>query len=337
MSRFDGSVLRIGILGTAKITPRAVVEAARHVEGVEVVAIASRDPARAERFAAEHDIPHVAQSYSDLLAYPEVDAVYNPLPNGLHGRWSIAALESGKHVLCEKPFAANADEAAAVAALAARKRLVCMEAFPYRYHPMLERILTIIRNDLGSIEHLEAWIYFPLLSAKNIRWDFSLAGGTCMDIGCYPIHLLRSMMGSEPRVLCATARCRFPDVDRWVRAEMEFPNGARGLITASMYSARIFGRGARVVGDRGELRIFNPYTPHLYNRVTVLRRDQRALEHFTHKEEFSSYVFQLRAFCGAALRGEPTPTTAVDAVANMRVIDAVYRAAGLEVRVPYSA
>src|SRR5262245_13322430 len=126
--------LRLGILGAARIAPIALIQPAREVEEVVVEAVAARDPARAARFAARHAITRVHADYRALLADPEIDAVYNPLPNGLHGEWTIAALDAGKHVLCEKPFTANAEEAEQVAAVARRSGLVTMEAFHYRYH-----------------------------------------------------------------------------------------------------------------------------------------------------------------------------------------------------------
>src|SRR3954453_3465142 len=130
--------LRIGILGAARIAPAALIKPARRVDEVEVAAVAARDRVKAERFASKHGIPTVHDSYESLLDDPTIDAIYNPLPNGLHGRWTIAALEAGKHVLCEKPFTANADEAEQVAEVEAATGLVAMEAFHYRYHPLAQ-------------------------------------------------------------------------------------------------------------------------------------------------------------------------------------------------------
>src|SRR5262245_23108684 len=144
--------LRIGVLGAAKIAPPAIVRPARAVNDVDVVAIAARDRDRALAFATKHHILKVHDSYSSLVDDPDIDAVYNPLPNGLHGRWTIAALEAGKHVLCEKPFTANADEAEHVAAVGRGTDLVLMEAFHYRYHPMTERALEIIGSgEIGAL------------------------------------------------------------------------------------------------------------------------------------------------------------------------------------------
>jgi predicted dehydrogenase len=187
--------LRIGTLGAARITPAALVKPARTVPEVEIVAVAARDHARAEKFARKHGITTIHDSYEALLADPSVQAVYNPLPNGLHGRWTIAALEAGKHVLCEKPFTANADEAEAVAAVAAEHPdLVVMEAFHYRFHPLVPALLDIIAGgELGTVRRIETRMCIPLPVRSDIRYQLDLAGGALMDVGCYAIHQLRTL------------------------------------------------------------------------------------------------------------------------------------------------
>src|SRR5436190_3202456 len=148
--------LRIGILGAARIAPSAILKPARAVDDVEITAVAARDADKARKFAAKHDIPRVVATYDELVADPDIDAIYNPLPNGLHGRWTVRALEAGKHVLCEKPFTANADEAVAVAEVATTSGRVVMEAFHYRYHPLTQRAVEIIRSDeLGPVRSIE--------------------------------------------------------------------------------------------------------------------------------------------------------------------------------------
>ena len=251
--------LRIGVLGAARIAPPAIVRPARAVEGAEVVAVAARDRDKARAFAAKHGIAKVHDDYESLLDDPDIDAVYNPLPNGLHGRWTIAALEAGKHVLCEKPFTANADEAETVAAVAERTGLVVMEAFHYRYHPLAIRMVSVVQSgELGPLRHIEAWMCTPLLSRADIRWQLDLAGGATMDVGCYPIHLVRSLAGAEPTVVSAQARERSAGVDRWLRADMTLPGGATARVTSAMMSARVVALGARVQCEHGEIRVLNP-------------------------------------------------------------------------------
>jgi predicted dehydrogenase len=153
-----------------------MVNPAAEESEAEVLAVAARDLERARRFAARHKIPTPYGSYGRLLADPNVDAVYIAVPNGLHGRWTKAALEAGKHVLCEKPFTANAEEAASVAEAGRRSGLVVMEAFHYRYHALTARMLQLLNSgELGNITKMEAWFCFPLVSANNIRWDYQLA------------------------------------------------------------------------------------------------------------------------------------------------------------------
>ena len=325
--------LRIGVLGAARIVPLALIAPARQISEADISAIAARNPERAREFATKYRIRRVHDSYEALLSDPDVDAVYISLPNGLHGRWTIAALEAGKHVLCEKPFTANAEEAEAVAAVARRMGLVTMEAFHYRYHFLMQRTLAIISSgELGEVQRIEAAFCIPMLDFSNIRWDLSLAGGALMDVGCYVIHLLRTLAGAEPVVVSAKARVLRPDVDRLVQAELAFADGRTGLITASMLSHRIFAANARVIGSNGVLQVSNPIAPQYRHRLTVKTARGRRTEKVNRQP--STYAAQLQAFAGAVLRGEAYPTNVDDAIANMRVIDACYAAAGLSRRAP---
>ena len=327
--------IRIGVLGAARIVPNALIEPARETPGVVVAALAARDPERARRFASRHGIATVHDSYEALIRDPDIDAVYNPLPNGLHGRWTIAALEAGKHVLCEKPYTATADEAEQVAAVARRTGLVTMEAFHYRYHAVAERMLEILASgELGKIRRMEAWFCVPFF-LDDIRWDLSLAGGALMDGGCYAIHLLRTLAGAEPVVQSATAKLRRPGVDRLVQANLAFPDGCSGAITVSLLSRRLVHLRARVAGDAGVMEVRNPYIPHWSNRLDIRTAAGRRRE--TLPKRPTSYAAQLRVFAAAVREGAPFPTTADDAIANMRVIDACYAAAGLPRREPTAA
>ena len=319
--------MRIGILGAAKIAPPAVIKPAREVDGVEVVAVAARDRERARAFASRHGIPTVHESYDALLADADVDAVYNPLPNGLHGPWTLRAIEAGKHVLCEKPFASNAEEAASVRAAAeAAPGLVVVEAFHWRHHPLAARMIEIGQGgELGEVRHVEAAFCFPLFSRTDIRWQLDLAGGALMDAGCYAIHMVRTMAGDEPEVVSAVARLRSPGVDRMARAELRFADGRTGRITASMWSSSVLRLFVRVVGTAATMHVTNPLAPHLFHRLRVGRRRERVPGRTT-------YPHQLTDFRDAVAGVRPPVVTLDDSVANMRVIDDVYRAAGLEPR-----
>ncbi len=324
--------LRIGVLGAARITPSALIKPARDNPEVAVAAVAARDVARARAFATAHGIARVHGDYEALVADPDIDAVYNPLPNGLHGRWTRAALAAGKHVLCEKPFAANAAEARAVADAAAESGRVVMEAFHYRYHPLALRIEEIIASgELGKLVRVEGALCFPLPRFSDIRYDYSLAGGATMDAGCYAVHMVRTFGGSTPEVVSARTKLRDPRVDRAMTAEVRFAAGHTGRITCSMWSSRLLQMSARVAGERGELRVLNPVMPQLLHRLSVRSPDGKRTERFPRR---ASYAYQLDAFAAAVLRGAPVKTTPEDAVENMTVIDAIYRAAGLPLREP---
>jgi len=322
--------LRIGCLGAARIAPAALLKPCASTDGVVCAAVAARDPSRARAFAGKHNIPKVHETYDELLADGEIDAVYNPLPNGLHGLWTMRALAQGKHVLCEKPFTANATEAEQVAAAADASGLVVMEAFHWRYHPMAARMLEIISSgELGDVHRIEAALCFPLPMFKDIRWQLSLAGGALMDAGCYPVHMVRTLAGAEPTVVRATARLRSPGVDRRMEAEFSFDDGRTGGILTSMWSSSLLRLHVRAEGSAGTLRVFNPTTPQMFNRLTVTGSSGR---HHERVRGGPTYNYQLEAFRAAVQEGASTLTPPSDAVANMRVIDAVYRAAGLEPR-----
>ncbi|GAA1278215.1 Gfo/Idh/MocA family oxidoreductase [Saccharothrix xinjiangensis] len=322
--------MRIGVLGAARIVPAALVRPARSTSAVVVSAVAARDAGRAREFADRHGIARVHDDYEALLADPDLDAVYVPLPNGLHGRWTLAALAAGKHVLCEKPFAANAEEAARVAEAARNSGLVVMEAFHYRYHPLAARMAEVV-GELGELRHVDARLAFPLPRFSDIRYSLELAGGALMDAGCYPVNLVRLLGGGEPEVRSARALLKGDGVDRAMRAELKFPGGHTGTVVASMWSRTVLKVTAKVLGANGEMRVVNPFAPQAGHRLAVRLKGQRRVERFDRRP---SYEYQLEAFADAVLHGKPFPTTADDAVATLRVIDDIYRAAGLPVRLP---
>jgi predicted dehydrogenase len=335
MSRASGNeaaVLRIGVLGAASIAPSALIKPAENNAEVVVAAVAARDAARAQEFAAKHGIARVHESYEALIADPDLDAVYNPLPNGLHGRWTRAALAAGKHVLCEKPFTANAAEAREIADLAAESDRVVMEAFHYRYHPLALRVEQIVASgELGKLERVEAALCFPLPKFSDIRYNYSLAGGATMDAGCYAVHMARTFGGSTPEVVSAQAKLRDPQIDRAMTAELLFFGGHTGRVRCSMWSSHLLQISASVVGDRGKLHVLNPILPQAFHRLAVRSADGKRVERFSRR---ASYAYQLDAFANAVLRGETVKTTPEDAVENMTVIDAIYRTAGLPLREP---
>jgi predicted dehydrogenase len=327
--------LRIGILGAAAIAPWAVVTPAAELPGVVVHSVASRDRGRAAAFAAKHDIPRVAHDYDALLRDPDVDAVYIALPNSLHGAWTVRALNAAKHVLCEKPFTSNATEAEYVASVAAASDRVVMEAFHYRYHPLARRAVEVVASgELGEVRRLSASFCYPLPPGRNIRWQRELGGGALMDAGCYAVHFLRSVMAQEPTVRQARAKLGRPGVDRLLRGTLEFPSGAVAEVTTSLWSAHVLSSGLTVQGTRGTLRVVSPLHPQAFHRFVVRTQRSRRVERFPKR---STYGYQLEAFRDAVRTGAPVLTGPADAVRNMTVIDALYRAAGLEPRSPWTS
>ncbi len=307
----------------------ALIRPAREVAGVQVVAVAARDAARAEKFAARHGIPRVHKSYAALLADDSIDAIYNPLPNGLHAEWSIRALEAGKHVLCEKPIAANAAEAAQMAEAAERAGRVLTEAFHWRYHPLAARMREVVQTELGEVRHIEAMLCFPLPLFNDIRYSWELAGGAMMDAGCYTVNMVRWLAGAEPEVVGAQARLARPNVDRYMRAELRLPGGCTARVTAALFSARLLAIKAWAQGSGGEMRVLNPLAPHFYHSLKLVKPGKTTRERI---EGEATYTHQLRAFAEHVHGGKPMSSDARDGIANMRVIDAIYRAAGLPVR-----
>lgn len=323
-------MLRIGILGAARIAPMALTRPAAAVTDVAVTAVAARDSARARKFAGKHGIPRVLDSYDELLTDPDIDAIYNPLPNSLHCEWTIRALRAGKHVLCEKPLASNAAEAERMASAASETGKVLMEAFHWRYHPLATRMRAVLDSgEIGEPRDIDVSFCIPLWIPGDIRYRLDLAGGATMDLGCYAIHILRFLGNGEPSVLQAQARLSSPGVDRYMQASFRLPNGASGRITCSMFSLSVFKMSARVRGSSGEMRVFNLIAPHIFHRLHVRTAQGQRSERVAGK---TTYTHQLEAFREAVVHGAEFPTHPCDSIANMRVIDAVYKAAGLPLR-----
>lgn len=327
--------LRIGVLGAARISELSLIGPAR-TAGHRVVAVAARDRSRAADFARRHGVERVLDSYADLVADPEVEVVYNPLANGLHGPWNRAALEAGKHVLTEKPSASNAPEAAEVRDAAAKSDTVFTEGFHYLFHPVTRRLHALLDSgELGQLRAAEAMVAMPAPPDEDPRWSPTLAGGALMDLGCYGLHALRTLApwaGGAPHLTAARGAPRpgLPAVDAWLDADLEFPNGAWGTARCDMAHPD-WQMSLRVVGTRGEATAVNFVQPHLDDRVLVQTAAGGRTETLGTR---SSYTYQWEAFAAHVRSGAPLPAPldAEDALATMTLIDGCYRAAGFAPR-----
>jgi len=328
--------LRFGILGAARIAPKALTVPAQQVHSAEMVLVAARDRARAEAFAAEHGVAGVADSYQAVIDSPDVDVVYNPLPMHLHAEWTIAALRAGKHVLCEKPFASNAAEAAEMVRVADETGMVLGEAFHHVYHPMFRRIIDLIAaGTIGNVVRAEG--YFNIsIPQPDIRWDYATSGGSLMDLGCYSTIWVRHVLqaspdagaAAEPDVVHAVAEEGPEHIDAQIQAELVFPNEATGRVESSMV-AETPDIPLEVMGTKGSLTAINPLAPQNGNALTI-RTDQG--ETSGQIVGGTTYEHMVRAFCDHVTHGTPFPTKGADSIANMAAIDAMYSAAGLPLR-----
>jgi predicted dehydrogenase len=296
--------------------------------------VAARDRSRAETFAAEHDVERVLDSYADVLADPEVEVVYNPLANGLHGPWNLAALAAGKHLLTEKPSASNTEEAIEVRDAVAKAGTAFMEGFHYLFHPVTRRLHELLDSgELGELRHVETTMLMPAPPDTDVRWSFPLAGGALMDLGCYSLHAQRVLApwaGGAPRLVAARGgeRPGAPGVDEWLDADLEFPGGATGTARCHM-AHHEWQFSYRIVGSLGEATAVNFVQPHLDDRVLVRTATGERTEILGRR---SSYTYQLEAFAAHLRRGTPLRLDADDALATMRLIDDCYQGAGFPPR-----
>ncbi len=319
--------LRIGILGAAGIAPAAVIRPALRRTDVEVRAVASRRAGAAREYADRYGIPVAHDSYESLLADPQVDLVYNALPPSEHADWSIAALRAGKHVLCEKPFAMNAREAQAMVAVARETGLRLIEAFHDRYHPLSARVAEIVGSGrLGTLRTLRAVFAASIpFSDSSIRHVPELGGGALMDLGCYPVHWLRALLGEEPEVTGATATTNPLGADQSIEATLAFPSGAVATVAASMDDGPLV-QTLDVEGDDGRLHVEGLVFPW---RGHTIREETGRVDRSETVAGGETYDHQLAGVVNAITTDAPALTEGEDPIANMRVIDAIYAAAGI--------
>jgi predicted dehydrogenase len=325
--------IRLGLIAASRIADAAVVDPARSVPGVTVAGIAARDRDRAVEAAEAWSIPLVFGSYDEMLESPDIDAVYISTPASLHREWTIAAIEAGKHVLCEKPLAANAEDAARIADATADAGVVVMEAFHWRYHPLVAQMQSIFdAGILGIVERIDARfeVHASNIPPADIRWDLAIGGGAMMDIGCYPASWVRWAIDGEPTVDDSQAVCPVPEIDGSMRAELSWPSGVTGTIVGSMIS-EVPGDNSslEVIGTKATMFVDNPVSPQT-GASLQLRTPDGVID--VPVLPGSTYELQLIAFRDAITFDAPFPTTTIDGVATMALIDACYVAAGLDPR-----
>ena len=319
--------LRFGCLGAARITPNALITPAKAVPGVVVEAVAARSRARAEAYAAQHGIPVVCDDYAALIEAANVDCIYNALPAGLHCEWTVRALEAGKHVLCEKPMASNADEAGRMARAAEASGVRVVEAAHHLHHPALSRLRELLEGGaIGELESLSSVFSASIPNRDDIRFDYSLGGGALMDLGCYPISSLRFLMRAEPEIESAHAEEDPPGIDIDIETKLRF-GALPATIRCSMRAD--FEMFIEARGKAGRIHATMAFVPHHGGRLEIETPEGKKVEKADPKP---TYVFQLRAFEAHVRNGEPSETSAESAIGTMRAIDAIYRAAGLKPR-----
>ncbi|WP_435332580.1 Gfo/Idh/MocA family protein [Haloarchaeobius sp. TZWWS8] len=315
--------MRFGVLSTANIGLKSVLPAIRGSEH-DLVAIASRNGDRASEVAEAYDIPQAYGSYENLLAEASIDAVYIPLPNALHAEWTKRAADEGLHVLCEKPLAVDAAEARELGEYCDDADVTLMEAFMYRFHPRTERAVEVVREELDVVRGASATFQFPLRGRPDdIRLDPDLAGGSLMDVGCYAVSAIRTLLGEPERIYARTLDTRDCGVDTHLAGTLEYRN-ATAQVSCSFDTQTV--QRYRIEAEDGWLEVHDAFNPANPDDVTLeYSVDGRTVtETF---DEVDQYRLQVEHFAECVERGESPRTDADEAEANMRVIDALYESA----------
>jgi predicted dehydrogenase len=319
------SKVRWGILSTAKIGRIQVIPAMQKGKYVEVAAIASRNAEKAHSTADELGIPKVYADYELLLADPDIDAIYNPLPNHLHVPYTIKALQAGKHVLCEKPIGLNAEEAQQLLdATQQYPNFKVMEAFMYRFHPQWIKAKQIVDDGLlGEVKSIQAHFSYFNDDAANIRNQPETGGGALMDIGCYCISFPRYLTGKEPqRVVGLIDFDPQMKTDRLTSGMLDFGNGVQATFTCSTQLEPY--QRVNIFGTKGRLEIEIPVNAVANETARLWLQNNRVIKEIN-TEAVNQYTLQADEFSKAILNNTNVPTPLTDAVSNMKVIDALFK------------
>jgi len=326
----DVTAIRWGILSTANIGRRKVIPGLKKARRSEVVAIASRDAALAREVADELEIPTAHGSYEALLADPQVDAVYIPLPNHMHAEWTIAAARAGKHILCEKPLAMTAADAERMLQVCEAEGVRLMEAFMYRHHPSWVAAREVVASGrLGPLRAVQSWFSYYNDDPANIRNQVEAGGGALFDIGCYAVNLSRMLFDGEPSGVRASIVRDASGTDVLTSAILDFDDGVATFTCSTRVETD---QRVHVYGATGRLSIAIPFNipPDRPTSVFITAGGDPpvapAIEELTF-DTADPYTVEAEQFAAAILDDRPTPTPPDDAVANLRVIERIFAAA----------
>ena len=323
--------VRWGVLGAAGIARIALIPAIHAAHNARLVAVASRNPAQAERDLAGLGVPRFSPSYEDLIDDPEIDAVYIPLPNHMHAEWAMRAADAGKAVLVEKPIGLDEAEARRVLDHCAARKVPVMEGFMYRFHPQHARVLQLIAEGaVGEVREVRAHLSVDLMSdTGNVRFNPAWGGGTLLDMGCYTTEITRMIFGCEP----VSVRAWWDvdpvlGIDLTTAAILDFGEGRIGTMSSS-FAANAQGR-YEVIGTKGTIEVPRGIIPGLTTRLSetiIVVMDTDGLRREETLPATDHYQLMIEAFNDAILSGKPAPRTPAQSLGNMRVLDAIARAA----------
>jgi D-xylose 1-dehydrogenase (NADP+, D-xylono-1,5-lactone-forming) len=316
--------LRWGLLGAARIN-RSIIPALRASPRSELVAVASRDPAKAADYAREWGIPRAFGRYEDMLADGEIDVVYNPLPNSLHAEWTIRAARAGKHVLCEKPLAISVEEVDAIAKAAREAKVVVAEGLMYRHQKLTREVRAMVeRGTLGELRVMRGCFTFPLTREGDVRLDPALGGGCLWDLGVYPISYARMMIGSEPSEAFGWQTLGPTGVDVAFAGQLRFP--ASVVLQCDTGFRAAFRRDVEIVGSEASLFIPNPFKPGPSEPVHLVRGDERQTIDVAGSDAHL-YLGEVEDLADAVRLGRPPAVSLADSRGTVAAIVALLRSA----------
>jgi len=316
--------LRWGLLSTARIN-RALLPPLRASARNELTAVASRDLERAQAYARERDIPRFFGSYAAMLADPDVDVIYNPLPNSLHTEWTIKAVQAGKHVLCEKPLAVTVEEVDAMTAAAKKAGVVLMEAFMYRHHPQTLKVKELIEGGaIGTLQVMHGSFTFKITNENedDVRLNSSLGGGSIWDVGCYPISYARLIAGAEPIEVFGWQITGASGVDETFAGQLRFPQDVYAQFDCGFRTP--FRSHMELVGNEGSLAIGRPFQPELNEQMILTNGEKKEVITVPGQE---LYLGEVENMADAILNGQPPRMSLADSRNNVATIQALLRSA----------